>query len=106
MTNIPRTAEFDPDLIKWLDWFCYEKEITFSQALNQVLQLGHQCIENNQQPDELPKTQKLLIQTSMESLLLLQEAVTPEQRKVIRERAKTLIRNTLAIEVTPECPPS
>lgn len=106
MTNIPRTAEFDPDLIKWLDWFCYEKEITFSQALNQVLQLGHQCIENNQLPDELPKAQKLLIQTSMESLLLLQEAASPEQRKAIRDRAKILIRNTLALEGTPECPPS
>lgn len=106
MINIPRTAEFDPDLIKWLDWFCYEKEITFSQALNQVLQLGHQCIENNQLPDELPKAQKLLIQCTMESLLLLQENVTPEVRKTIRDRAKTLIRNTLAVEVTPECPPS
>ncbi len=106
MTNIPRTAEFDPDLIKWLDWFCYEKEITFSQALNQVLQLGHQCIENNQQPDELPKAQKLLIQTSMESLLLLQEDVTQDQRKAIRARAKVLILRTLALEDTPECPPS
>ena len=106
MTNIPRTAEFDPDLIKWLDWFCYDQEITFSQAINQVLQLGHQCIENNQLPDDLPKAQKLLIQCTMESLLLLQENVTPEVRKTIRDRAKILIRNTLALEVAPECPPS
>lgn len=106
MTNILRTAEFDPDLIKWLDWFCYEQEIPFSQALNQVLVLGRQCIENNQPPEELPKAQKLLIQTSVESLLFLQEAASSEQRKAIRDRAKSLIRNTLALEGSSECPSS
>ncbi|MCS5712808.1 hypothetical protein [Candidatus Berkiella aquae] len=106
MTNILRTAEFNPDMSKWLDWFCYEQEISFSVALNQVLALGRQCIENNQLPGELPIAQKLLIQTSMESLLLLQEAVSQDQRKVIRERAKTLIRKTLALEVETECLPS
>ncbi len=106
MNNILRTAEFDSDLIKWLDWFCYEQEITFSEALNQVLMLGRQFVENNEVPEELPKSQKLLIQCTMESLLLLQENVIPEARKTIRDRAKTLIRNTLALEVAPECPPS
>lgn len=106
MNNILRTAEFNSEMVKWLDWFCYEKDISFSEALSQVLSLGRQCIENNQLPGELPIAQKLLIQCVTESLLLLQEAVTPEQRKVIRERAKTLIRKTLSLEDEIECLPS
>lgn len=104
MSYILETVEFEPEIKKWLEWFCHENELPFSQALNLILDMGRQVAENEKTPFELPKTQKLVIQCVMESLLILKEAHLPDlkQRQVISEKAKVAIRKTLGYPET-EC---
>ncbi|MBI2792203.1 MAG: hypothetical protein HYX61_09600 [Gammaproteobacteria bacterium] len=104
MSYILETVEFEPEIKKWLEWFCHENERPFSQALNLILDMGRQVAENEKKPFELPKAQKLVIQCVMESLLILKEAYLPEpqQRQAISENAKVAIRKTLGYPET-EC---
>ncbi|MBN9289468.1 MAG: hypothetical protein BGO43_12050 [Gammaproteobacteria bacterium 39-13] len=108
MTSVPmlRTVEFNPEILKWIELYCFENEMTFSEAMNHLLTLGQQCIEDNKIPDGLPKSQKLLIQCVMETLLILQNSISLDQRKAIGEQAKVVIRKTLNLNGSSECQPS
>ena len=45
----------------------------------------------------MTKTQKLLIQCAVESLLILKGSLTPEEQNTISIHAKNLIKNTLGL---------
>lgn len=98
MERIIATVEFEPAIKKWLENHCHENDTTFSDYMNQILEIGRQVVEHERIPTEIPKTQKLLIQCSMESLLILKESLDPDQRKSITERSKIAIRKTLGFE--------
>jgi hypothetical protein len=101
-------VELYPEIKKWLEWYCYEHETSFSHALNHIIELGRQAIENESPIETLSKEQKILLQCTMESLLILKDNYAPdaEQRIAISERAKTAIRKTLGLSESTECLPS
>ena len=97
MSGIVSTVEFEPQVKKWLESYCKEQEMSFSGAMHQVLQLGIQVVEKGLSIEEMPKEQKLLIQCVMESLLILRESQSSEQRIAVGDRAKQIIRKTLGL---------
>ena len=108
MTSTLATVEMDTDLQKWLEWYCSENDVPFSEAMNSVLEMGKQVAEYERTVPEMPKEQKLLIQCVMEIRMILGDKYLPEpeQRKIISDRAKTAIRKTLGLTEEMECQPS
>jgi len=100
--NILATVEFEPLVYEWLvDFSKREEALSFSEAMNHILDLGIQVKKGELVlPDEMPVAQKMLLQSGIETWLMVKELYikeTPTQTD-ISVKAKELIQNTLSLK--------
>lgn len=95
--NVLATVEFEPNLYQGLTELAKTKSLTFSDAMNHILNLGMQVAQGELTlPDEMTIAQKMLLQATIETWLITKTIHDKAIPQDIAMQAKELIRNTLA----------